>query len=60
MRAAMALVGVTAVLALVEVALADGLPGLFGAFGVAGCAAIVVVSKLLGKHWLHRPEPPDE
>lgn len=35
-------------------------PGTFAALGLVGCAVIVVVSKLLGKAWLQRPEPPDE
>lgn len=57
------------VLTLLVVALAAGLewalhvhhvPAALALAGAAGCAAIVVVSKALGKWWLQRPEPPDE
>lgn len=30
--------------------------GFFAWFGFAGCVAIVLVSKLLGRWWLQRPE----
>jgi hypothetical protein len=51
---------VGAALALAELALgsAHGVPGLVVLFSFAGCAAIVLVSKWLGKVWLQRPEPP--
>lgn len=35
-------------------------PGTFAVLALVGCAGIVVVSKLLGKAGLQRPEPPDE
>jgi hypothetical protein len=51
-----------AALVLGELALgsAHRAPGLVVLFSLAGCAAIVLVSKWLGKVWLQRPEPPDE
>lgn len=32
------------------------IPGFFAAYGFAGCASIVLISKLLGKIWLQKPE----
>jgi hypothetical protein len=32
-------------------------PGVQAAYGIAGCVAIVLVSKWLGRRWLQRPEP---
>lgn len=36
------------------------LPGGHALFGAAGCVAIVVVSKAIGKWWLQRPDLSDE
>jgi hypothetical protein len=33
------------------------IPGVQGLYGVAGCVAIVLASKWLGRHWLQRPDP---
>jgi hypothetical protein len=34
----------------------EEIPGWGSAFGLAACVAIIIVSKLLGKLWLTRPE----
>lgn len=34
----------------------ENLPGFYALFGFLSCLVIVVVSKLLGKYWLQRPE----
>ncbi|MGH7392294.1 MAG: hypothetical protein ACREM3_22975 [Candidatus Rokuibacteriota bacterium] len=34
--------------------------GAFAVIGLVGCVTIVLVSKLLGKAWLQRPEPRGE
>ncbi|MFQ5520637.1 MAG: hypothetical protein ACE5FK_04505 [Candidatus Methylomirabilia bacterium] len=36
------------------------LPAFHAVYGVVGCALIVIVSKVLGKLWLQRPEAGDD
>ena len=35
-------------------------PAFGSSYGFISCVAIILVSKFLGKHWLMRPEGPDE
>ncbi len=36
--------------------LIDRIPGFSTVFGFIACVAIIVISKLLGKYWLQKPE----
>jgi len=62
-RPAAALLALTALLALLEMALPSvgyAPPGTSGALGVVGCLLLIGVAKLLGKAWVERPEDHDD
>ena len=63
MRGALGLAVLLACLVVVEVVLhaAHGVPsGTWAVFGALGCAALIVISKSLGKAGLQHPERPDD
>ncbi|HSE94184.1 MAG TPA: hypothetical protein VLF19_12820 [Methylomirabilota bacterium] len=62
MRVLAALSGLLILLVALEIALVPEphrVRGAFAVIGLVSCVTIVLVSKLLGKVWLQRPEPRD-